>query len=1024
MVRWLRGSRGQPYTSGIQKSRSLLWLIGSIGVSSMLAERWDEIKEKLLAALQLEPAQRAAYLARIGAVDPDLQRELDSLIASHERTGTDFLDAPLAQVTSALASQSERGSLLGRRLGSYEIVGQIGVGGMGEVYRAFRADDEYKKQVAIKLVSAGQNSEFVFNRFKNERQILAGLDHANIARLLDGGTTEEGVPYFVMELIEGKPIDDYCDEHKLPITDRLKLFIQVCSAVHYAHQRLIIHRDIKPSNILVTAEGVPKLLDFGIAKILDEGTAPGPYEPTLTVFRVLTPGYASPEQIKGEPITTAGDVYSMGVVLYELLTRRSPYRVHNRTPHDLSRAVCEVEPEKPSSAVRRTQSHGIGSLAIDPSEAAGLRQRSPDRLSKRLSGDLDNIVLMALRKEPERRYASVEQFAQDIQRHLDSLPVLARKDTVAYRTSKFVNRHKFGVIAASILALTFLTALVVTIRANRIARRQAEVGRTQRERAERRFNDVRKLAHFMIFDLPGPIHQVRGSVAIEKMLCDNALKYLDSLAAEAEGDVSLQRELAAGYNRLGDSQSFPFGGGLGDSSGALVSYRKSLQMRQRLVESDPRNISDQIELSDMYMFLGALLYKTGDMQSAREDVHKALEIIQPIALAHDENVNASGEFAYVLYTLGHIDGEWLADGSRESSAPFVGLPSIALRYQLDALNVFRKVEQKHPDIRLTFFGVAESILQRVAYLDGGVSAAYLHSGNPDEAIRYAGEQLQALTRVDNADGTAGALLTDHKAAAHSHMGDALLFSGRSREAVSEYRSELSLFKQLVDPKKPEDLKTLADGYIRLGQAESLAGNPTAGLKLIRIGIDTMRSRVPSDPKDRDRAVLLGRGLVFEGQALEDLRDEREALQSYEQATAIFESPTLAVEPVFDSLVAASYGKVARALAKLGYRDQARETYNKALAKLGSQPGSELVSLQVRYALVEIYAGLGQLESQSASRGTTRANVQDKACQWFQKSRDIWLQMPFRNSISPSGFKVTDFNTISTELATCQPGQEP
>jgi len=977
----------------------------------MFTERWDEIKEKLLAALELEPAQRAAYLAKIGAVNPDLQKELDSLIASHERTGTDFLNRPLAEISSALAIHGEPSSVLGQRIGPYQIVQQIGAGGMGEVYRAFRADNEYLKQVAIKLVRAGQNSDFVIRRFKDERQILASLDHPTIARLFDGGRTEEGVPYFVMELIQGKPIDDYCDEHNLPITDRLKLFLQVCSAVQYAHQRLIIHRDIKPSNILVTAEGVPKLLDFGIAKILTERAGPEPYEPTLTLFPVLTPGYASPEQIRGESIATTSDVYSLGAVLYELLTGRSPYRVTSRTSHGLSRAACEDEPEKLSSAVRRPKSETNRSPGIASSEHAVARQSSLEKLSKRLVGDLDNIVLMALRKEPQRRYASVEQFAQDIQRHLDSLPVLAQKDTVAYRTSKFVNRHKLGAIAASIITVTLLTALLVTIRANRIARQQAEIARTQQERAERRFNDVRKLANFMIFDLPGPIHLVRGSVAVEKMLYDNGLKYLDSLAAEAEGDVSLQRELAAGYKHLGDSQDYPYGGGLGDSAGALVSYRKSLQMRQRLVEKDPRNTSDQIDLSDAYRTIGFLLYKMGDVQGAREGVHKALEIIRPIALAHDDNVNALGEFGSVLFTLGIVDAEWLAEGSRESSALFVGLPSVAIRYELDALYVYRKLAEKRPDM---------PILQiRVAYLDGDVSTAYLHSGNLNEAIRYAREQVQALTRVHNTDATIGALFTDGKASAHSHMGDALLLGGRWREAVSEYRSELSLFKHLVDPKKPEDFKTLADGYIHLGQAESLAGNPTAGLKLIRTGIDTVKSRVPSDPKDRDRAVLLGRAFVFEGQTLENLGDERGALQSYKQATSIFESPTLAVEHVFDSLVATSYGKIAGALAKLGEQDQVRETYDKALAKLSSQPGSESPPLRVQYALVEIYAGLGRLELLSVGRESARVSAERNACEWYKKSRDIWLLMPVRNSISPSGFKVTDFDTISGELAKCQ-----
>jgi serine/threonine protein kinase len=964
------------------------------GVSLVFTERWDEIKEKLLAALELEPAQRSAYLARVDAVDPVLRKELDSLIASHERTGTDFLNAPWAQAASALASQVVPDALLGRRVGSYQIMGQIGVGGMGEVYRAFRADDEYKKQVAIKLVRAGQNSDFVVNRFKNERQILASLDHPNIARLLDGGTTENGVPYFVMEVIEGLPIDEYCNTHKLPITERLKLFVQVCSAVQYAHQHLFIHRDIKPGNILVTSDSVPKLLDFGIAKILEGGTEVAQLEPTLTFFRLLTPGYASPEQVKGATITTSSDIYSLGVVLYVLLTGRSPYQLTKPTSEGIARAVCEVEPEKPSAVVRRTMADGKETARLALADLAALREGSVEKLSKRLRGDLDDIVLMALRKEPQRRYASVEQFAQDIQRHLDSLPVLARKDTLGYRMSKFVNRHKFGVIAASVMALTLLTALVVTIRANRIARQQAEIARTQRERAERRFNDVRKLANSMIFDLPGPIHMVPGSIAVEKMLYDNGLKYLDSLATEAEGDVSLQRELAAGYKQLGDSQGFPYGGSLGDSPGALASYRKSLQMRQRLVDNDPGNVSDQIDLSKTFRTIGALLYKTGDLQRAHEDVHKALDIIRPIVQAHENNVDALHELGIVLLTLGGVDGEEL----------------VTLRYHLDALHLFQKLEEKQPDVRTARL--------QIAYMDGIVSTDYLQSGNPKEAIRYAKEQLQALARVDNADAKTGAFLADGRAGAHSHLGDALLFSGRWQDAVPEYRTELALYKVLFDPKNTASLG-LADGYINLGRAESLAGNPTEGLKLIRTGIDTIRSRVAPDATDKDRAVLLGSAYVYDGQALESVGDDRGALQSYKRAAAIFESPTLAGERASNSLVAASYGKIAGALAKLGYRDQARETYEKALAKLGSQPGSEPQLLRVQYALAEVYAGLGKLESQSASRGTTRAYAESNSCKWYQKSRDIWLEMPVRNSISPSGFQVTDFNAVSAELAKCQ-----
>ncbi len=362
-------------------------------------ERWHQIKGVLSVALEADPAERSSYLDRVCATDPFLRLEIENLLALEGQA----LTALLHPIATEFSDTNDSGNArIGRRIGPYQLVEEIAAGGMGEVYRAFRADDQYKKEVAIKLVRAGLDSSFVVARFRDERQVLASLEHPNIARLIDGGTTENGIPYFVMELIEGLPLTQFCDERMLSSTDRLKLFLEVCSAVQYAHQRLIIHRDLKPGNILVTADGSPKLLDFGIAKILDPAGAAEMADATMSMFRLLTPAYASPEQIRGEAITTASDVYSLGVLLYECLTGHRPYGANSSAPHEISRAVCEVEPEKPSTAVRRTA------------------QRPTAPLVKRLRGDLDNIVLMALRKEPQRRYASVDQFATDIRRHLQA----------------------------------------------------------------------------------------------------------------------------------------------------------------------------------------------------------------------------------------------------------------------------------------------------------------------------------------------------------------------------------------------------------------------------------------------------------------------------------------------------------------------------------------------------------------------------------------------------------------------------
>ena len=433
---------------------------------------------------------------------------------------------------------------------------------MGAVYLAARADDEYRKEVAIKLVRRGLDTEDILRRFRNERQILAQLDHPNIARLIDGGTTDDGLPYFVMEYVNGVPINAYCDANALSTTERLKLFRKVCEAITYAHQNLVIHRDLKPSNILVTHEGEPKLLDFGIAKLLSTGDEL--FTQTIPALRVMTPEYASPEQVKGDKIMTTSDVYSLGVLLYELLTGQRPYRLKTRTPEEIARAITEQEPERPSTAVAK----GAGNS----------KTQIPN--PKLLRGDLDNIVLMAMRKEPARRYTSVGQFSEDIRRHLEQLPVRARKDTLRYRSEKFIRRHKVGVAAAALIALSLVGGIVATFWE---ARRATQ----QRDRAERRFADVRKLSNALLFDIAPKIERLEGSTEARKSLVQRALEYLDSLANESAENASLQGELAAAYEKVGELQGAPRKANLNDFSGAIASYEKARDIRKRLLEKHP-----------------------------------------------------------------------------------------------------------------------------------------------------------------------------------------------------------------------------------------------------------------------------------------------------------------------------------------------------------------------------------------------------------------------------------------------------
>jgi serine/threonine protein kinase len=565
----------------------------------MTPERLEKIGEILEKALLLDAQQRWKYLDEACANDSEVRHEVESLLASHMQAGSSFLNTPVGGMGETTVHPSIRS---GQRIGAYKILDQIGHGGMGEVFSAVRADGQYEKKVAIKLVRSGHDTESILERFRNERQILASLDHPNIARLLDGGTTEEGIPYLVMELVEGAPIDDYCDARKLNITSRLQLFRQVCGAVQYAHQRLVIHRDLKPSNILVTPEDSPKLLDFGIAKLLD---ASGSTE--ATVLRPMTPEYASPEQIRGETITTATDVYSLGVVLYQLLTGHSPYRVKTRTPAKLAEAITGSEPERPSTSVQHAEnvSDGGTTRELTPEKVSSTREASPLRLQQRLRGDLDFILLKALRKEPARRYASVDQFAEDVRYHLEGLPVTARKGTWSYRAGKFVQRHKAGVAAVALVLLTLIIGVVVTLREARIATMQAEIARQQRLRAERRFNDVRKLANSLIFEIHDSIRDLPGSTPARHLIVNNALGYLDSLSQQAKGDVSLQRELAAAYARVGDALGYTYTPNLGDYPGALQSYRKALDILEPLANISPGDVQLQRDLADSYLIFWA-----------------------------------------------------------------------------------------------------------------------------------------------------------------------------------------------------------------------------------------------------------------------------------------------------------------------------------------------------------------------------------------------------------------------------------
>jgi non-specific serine/threonine protein kinase/serine/threonine-protein kinase len=712
------------------------------------------------------------------------------------------------------------------RLGPYRLIREIGHGGMGAVYLGVRDDDAYQKRVAIKVLKRGMDTDSIVRRFRHERQILASLEHPFIASLLDGGSTPDGRPYFAMEFVDGQPIADYCDTHKLDTKARLRLFRQVCTAVQYAHQNLVIHRDLKPANVLVMADGTPKLLDFGIAKLLNQELAGQTLAPTAPGLQLMTPEYASPEQVRGDVVTTASDVYSLGVILYELLVGRMPYRLSSRAPADIVRIVCEAEPVRPSTAV----------TVIDPGANAETPHETrqtvdADRLRRALAGDLDNIVLKALSKEPQRRYASVDQFSEDVRRHLAGLPVLARKDTWGYRTTKFVRRNR-AVVAAGVVTFAVLVAGVVA------TTWQALVAQAERARAEQRFGDVRQLAHAFLFDFHDSIAELEGSTPARRLVVTKGLDYLDRLAGDAGDRVDLRREIAAAYVKVGDVQGRPFTANLGDTAGALASYRKAIALYEAMVSDGDGalNLALRPELALAYVRLSEVLAAAGKTPDSLSYAQKALAIERELSSAP----TASPEARRALVVSYTRVGDMLAA---------TGNVTAALEHRRTALAIMESVAATAPR------DVANIRQLGVAYHKLGNTLGNPNAPNVgDTAGALAAlERSAEIFRNAAAQFPTNAMLRRNYAVAESNVADVLFAVKRVDEALAREHGVLAVYQAqaAADPANAVAQHDLAMGYSKMAQLLHATGKSTEGLASQQRATDIHRRLAAADPGSSD-----------------------------------------------------------------------------------------------------------------------------------------------------------------------------
>ncbi len=792
----------------------------------MTPERWNRVQVLFEQAQALSAAEQAAFLDAVE--DPEARQLLKNLLADND-SGRDLFDENTEGRLVSLAQPEDSG--VTETIGPYRLLRLLGRGGMGAVYLAQRDDGTFKKRVALKLIRAGLDTHDILQRFRLERQILAALNHPNIARLLDGGMTPDRRPYLVMEYIEGQPLTEYCDAHRLGLDARLELFQTVCQAVHHAHQNLVVHRDLKPDNILVTKgdgtspEGTVKLLDFGIAKLLNPALGELTAPMTRTDVRLLTPEYASPEQVRGEPVTTASDVYALGVLLYELLTGHRPYRLQQRAIAEMIRVICEEEPMRPSTAVSQVETitHKDGTTHVTPEEVSMARAVSAEQLKRRLRGDLDNVILMALRKEPNRRYRSAEALGVDIDRHLRGLPVNAHRDTVGYRMRKFVIRHRMGVLTSA--AVMVVLAGVIAFYTIRLTQ--------ERDRAQQESDTAQEISDFLIalFDASDPYSETPGRIDTLRVQT-----FLHQGAARIEKDLIAQPEMQA---RLWDVIGQVYrNAGLLDQADQYIT--RALDTRTRHLAPDHpdwlislRHMASLRHTQGNYAAADSLfrLVLAGQQRAAGSPEERAETLFQYGKLAYDQSdfpkADSLLNAALVFYRT--------TFGTTHASVPLILNALASSHYARGAFDEAKQYAQEAFDLGRALYGETHPhtlaslhTLASIAHEDG----AYAAAERMYQQILAAGRE-----RFGDRHGRVVMGLTD--------LGTLYMDQDRYEEAASYFEEAVSLSRHVFGASHPE--VAMAKEY--LGRLYGSMGRLDEALEIQQQALELRQRLLPPDHID-------------------------------------------------------------------------------------------------------------------------------------------------------------------------------
>ena len=762
---------------------------------------WQRVEQLFQEAWDLEAGARTAFLADACHGDERLRHAVEDLLdASTEAEANPLWNEPAIQNEARFLAASNDATTLDR----YRLMERIGAGGMGVVYKAVRADDEFSKLVAVKIVQ--DTDRVLVGRLRQERQILAGLEHPHIARLLDGGTTADGRPFLVMEYIEGLPIDRYVAERHPSLLEILELFRKICSAVSYAHRNLIVHRDLKPGNILVTADGQPKLLDFGIAKLLD-----GSAQRTKTGAGAMTLEYASPEQVLGAPITTASDIYSLGVLLYELLSGARPYR-HTASPLELAQAITKDDPPPLSTHAGR-----------------------------RFDSDLQNIVQVTLRKEPERRYASADLLAGDLHLYVAGYPVMARPATRGYRFAKFVGRNKTPVAALVLVLLALLGGIAATAWEAHIA--------------NQRFNDVRQLAHAVVFEYHDAIEPLPGSTPVRQKLVKDALVYLDKLSRDS-GDASLQRELVEAYVKIGNVQGNSYYPNLGDTAGALASGKKAVTAGERLVARDASGLN-QRALASAYAAEADILYGINDLAGANENYRKAVSLAEAAVRKLPPDLDTRRQLAGTLRNWGDLAG-----GEGMSN---MGKPAEALARYRRSLDIANTLVKEYPGSPLA---KKELYNSHLALADAETTAG--HRAAAEEEARGALKMIQEISAADPGNASDQVEIANTS----TRLAQASIDNAKPAEAVPLVLTAVSILETQVksDPANRLFRRNLAVTELHVVNALRKSGDPAGALAHAQKALTLSQQLSAADPQNIEIVSDVANCHLKLAQVLMDTRD--------------------------------------------------------------------------------------------------------------------------------------------------------